>query len=249
MGLVAVEPAGTTSSRRTRTTRPQTSDQIVASFMGAIARPASPWRRDPPTVRSGTNARTASTSGRAGGRHGFDYSDAPAAGPSRLAGIAGSVGMQSANDEAKGRRYAAVLFGADASAPPRSTTIDRRSWPCSKPILQLEFRWDQPGLRAPGLGLRLSAAIALPFVGEVRRRDRRALGLPIAVGVWSLAGINTHSPPRCKAVRRGPRGAAVAGRSAGGRENLAYLPLRERSFRHRPDRPCETERGRHPRRC
>jgi ACS family hexuronate transporter-like MFS transporter len=111
--------------------------------------------------------------------------------------------------------------------------VDRQVLALLKPILQVEFSWDDQQFAHLGSVFQLSAAIALPFVGWFVDRIGVRWGYLIAVGVWSLAGIAhafATSMQQFVAARTVLAVAESVHTPAAVKSMATYLPLKERSL-------------------
>ena len=96
--------------------------------------------------------------------------------------------MDKTNNETAARRVRMVLVALIFCAAALNY-VDRQVLALLKPILQVEFDWDNQDFAHLGSVFQLSAAIALPFVGWFVDSIGVRWGYLIAVGVWSVAGM------------------------------------------------------------
>jgi ACS family hexuronate transporter-like MFS transporter len=140
--------------------------------------------------------------------------------------------MNNTNNEATSRRVRMVLVALIFCAAALNY-VDRQVLALLKPILQLEFDWDNQDFAHLGSVFQLSAAIALPFVGWFVDRIGVRWGYLIAVGVWSVAGMAhafATSMQQFVAARAVLAVAESVHTPAAVKSMATYLPLRERSL-------------------
>lgn len=140
--------------------------------------------------------------------------------------------MNDTNNETAARRVRMVLVALIFCAAALNY-VDRQVLALLKPILQLEFEWDNQDFAHLGSVFQLSAAIALPFVGWFVDRIGVRWGYLIAVGVWSVAGMAhafATSMQQFVTARAVLAVAESVHTPAAVKSMATYLPLRERSL-------------------
>jgi ACS family hexuronate transporter-like MFS transporter len=111
--------------------------------------------------------------------------------------------------------------------------VDRQVLALLKPILQVEFSWDNQDFAHLGSVFQLAAAVALPFVGWFVDKVGVRWSYLLAVGAWSLAGM-AHAFATTMQQFVAARAALAVAESvhtpAAVKSMATYLPLRERSL-------------------
>jgi ACS family hexuronate transporter-like MFS transporter len=126
------------------------------------------------------------------------------------------------------RMLVALIFFAAAL-----NYVDRQVLALLKPILQVEFSWDNQDFAHLGSVFQLAAAFALPFVGWFVDRIGVRWGYMLAVGVWSLAGMAhafATSMQQFVTARAVLAVAESVHTPAAVKSMATYLPLKERSL-------------------